>query len=471
MQERVPDFALISDTLPVPTVATPTNAPSPSHERPSPPPSPPPIPVPDPNRSEDPIPIPIHEAPHSPVHPPYFEPPDNWIPYAKDNDVSSIEIPPPHEFIRPVSPVVEPSPARSEAPLPVAPPVPEKPSMPSYPRDEPRQDARYDPSVRSRDYAYNAASTSYKPPPPSSMRSPQSRTSTRISEYDIVAPPRVYRQGVDRESLSGPQQIYRESVSFLVDSGYCTPAYVRLTLFSLRLRLVAAAGSRLSPGNASTLEQVLQTTAPARRTSDAAAPTEAMCCSGSSASAPRAACRLRRTRTSTRSRRSTSSLPYALHPLLVGPPRTERRDLQSTDASPQSSSQAETAPHLLSPEHAHHALPSLAHILGPHEHAPSPLTAPPAVPETQVYTMYTPGARYAEAPVPSSVVYPAPPGRTASRASVTRPPTAQSGSTVDSGSLKSRRRQGSLGDNFSGRLSPLSSIGMPFSSFAMPDGQ
>lgn len=158
---------------------------------------------------------------------------------------------------------------------------------------------------------------------------------------------------------------------------------------------------------------------------------------------------------------------------------TQHQDLknnfQSTDAShPLSTVSASAEPHLLSPEHAHTALPALNDMLGPSEPQTNNLPKPPAVQDTTVYTMTssTPPIQkpsspyYAEAPVPSGVVYPEPPGRSKSRASTTRP----SESASDSPSVRSRKRQGSLADNMSGRLSPLS-LGMPFSSFAVPDAR
>lgn len=150
--------------------------------------------------------------------------------------------------------------------------------------------------------------------------------------------------------------------------------------------------------------------------------------------------------------------------------------MQSTDASHPSTVVSASEPHLLSPEHAHMNLPSLGDILGPPEPPKAnPLPQPPAA-QVHVYTMHSSStppifqhtSPYVEAPIPSGVVYPDPPGRSKSRASVTRP----SESTGDSPSLKSlhRKRQGSLADSLSGRLSPLS-LGMPFSSFAVPDGR
>ncbi|GJE93101.1 hypothetical protein PsYK624_092600 [Phanerochaete sordida] len=426
--DRVPDFAPIAETLPIPTVATPLNAPSVAHVRPPPPesPSPPPVPVPPRARSEDPVPIPIHEAPPSPVHPPYIEAPDVLIPYAKDNDVASIELPPPHEFSRPLSPA-SPSPRLSEAPL----PIPDRSAAPATPRAEPRQDRRYEPSVRSRDYAFaNAPPVSFKAPPASSMRSPQSRTSTRISEYDIVAPPKVYRQGVDRETLSGRQQIYRESPATTSSRGreQAPP----------QERFYAGAGPADSPADSPASSQRRRGTSSTRSTLQKL---------------------FGRKRSKSRLSQDDAAHEHSVPEIEVESP---------SDVSPPSSQNA-SAPHLLSPEHAHTALPTLAQALG----TPHRTYAPPAVPETQAYAARapsgpgTPSRRgYVEAPVPSSVVYPEAPGRTRSRASVTRPGTAQSGSTVDSQSLRSRRRQGSLADNRSGRLSPLSSIGIPFTSFA-----
>ena len=125
------------------------------------------------------------------------------------------------------------------------------------------------------------------------------------------------------------------------------------------------------------------------------------------------------------------------------------------------------APHLLSPEHAHTALPALHDILGPPE--------VPAVPATTVYSMHAPtppplpvppprarssSPYYAEAPIPDNLKYPESPARAKSRASTAR---------SDSPSMRSRRRQASLAE--SGRLSPLSGLGAPFSSFAVPDGR
>lgn len=130
-------------------------------------------------------------------------------------------MPPPHELSRPVSPI-EPSPSRSSAPLPVPPPghilidrsplgsresiipiVPSTTGSQSY-----RSAHRYESSMKSRDYAYPTAPTtarsSHLQPPVTGMNSPQSRTSTRISEFDIVGRPSGSYSGRndgDRDSI------------------------------------------------------------------------------------------------------------------------------------------------------------------------------------------------------------------------------------------------------------------------------
>lgn len=215
MPQRAPlhvsDVAPIADMFPIPTVTTPINAPSPSHERPPPPPeSPAPLPIPEPGRGDDLLPIPIREAPPSPSHPPYSIPPQNWVPLVRDGDVTTLDIPPPHEFEGPISPL-DPSPMDYEPPISA---LPHESGPSDININEERKPLPYEPSVRSRDYAYAAGSS--RPPPSVSIRSPQSRTSTRISEYDLVGPPkfeRTYRQGVDRESILGKSSPYREGVS------------------------------------------------------------------------------------------------------------------------------------------------------------------------------------------------------------------------------------------------------------------
>lgn len=195
---RVPDVAQHAPTLPVPTITTPTGLPSPSHAAPS--PGPAPVRESDPryfrahsraqSRAEqqrmepvDRAPTPIHQAPLSPSHPPYEVLPDNYIPYA--NASGDITMPPPHELSRPVTPTT-PNPSLPETILPVAPPSQET-LVPA-------------PSVRSRDFAYGHRTNpsfldSIRHRGPPGTMSPQSRTSTRISEFDILGPARARAGG------------------------------------------------------------------------------------------------------------------------------------------------------------------------------------------------------------------------------------------------------------------------------------
>lgn len=211
---HVPDFGPIGDTLPVPTVTTPINAPSPSHDRPSPPssPSPPPLPVPESNRSRERTPIPDYST-HSPSHPPVDMLPDGYIPYARDNDTHSIVLPPPHELERPLS-EMEPSPPRSEVQIPAITTDEIRAAPPPgiiYGRHQ-NTAPSYEPSVRSRDYAYNGGPSGLQPA--NVLNSPQSRTSTNISQYEMVKPPRYdrnYVREVERERA--PPQVYYDPVS------------------------------------------------------------------------------------------------------------------------------------------------------------------------------------------------------------------------------------------------------------------
>ncbi|THG95115.1 hypothetical protein EW026_g6483 [Hermanssonia centrifuga] len=159
---------------------------------------------------QDPGPIAVHNIPPSPSHPRVDVPPDGWIPYAANNDSSTILIPPPHELSGAVSPV-DPSPTRSEAPLPVPNQVPYSVPGPSgsY-RSNDVQPPQYASSVQSRDYAFGGAPLPIKPPS-TGMNSPQSTRPSTMSQYDLLVPPpnqeRIYRQGVDRQSImagSGP---------------------------------------------------------------------------------------------------------------------------------------------------------------------------------------------------------------------------------------------------------------------------
>ncbi|EMD36809.1 hypothetical protein CERSUDRAFT_95080 [Gelatoporia subvermispora B] len=157
-----PDLAIHAATLPVPTLTSPLRMPSPSHAQP---PSPTPALVPtSSNRhsrdSDDLHPIAIHRATPEPVHPPYQIPPDNWIP------LEGSPIPPQHEFAELHSP-------RSRSP--------------SLTDMAPQPVQSYEPSVRSRDYAYAQGAVPIPPPGNNNLLfSPSSRTSTRISEYELL---------------------------------------------------------------------------------------------------------------------------------------------------------------------------------------------------------------------------------------------------------------------------------------------
>ena len=180
---HVPDTAPHAPTLPVPTITTPLRAPSPSHA----PPPPEPVPVPGSSAARqhydanEPIhPIPIHNPVPSPSHPPVSIPPDNFIPYANSTD--EILLPPPHELSRPVSPA---SSTHSLLPDSRAP-------LPGPSND-----------VRNHDFAYPSGNVPFVPshqgvsaPGPFS---PQSKASTRLSDYDLVNKPSEARPS-SRES-------------------------------------------------------------------------------------------------------------------------------------------------------------------------------------------------------------------------------------------------------------------------------
>ncbi|KAI0696359.1 hypothetical protein BC835DRAFT_873896 [Cytidiella melzeri] len=142
----------------------------------------------------------------------------------------------------------------------------------------------------------------------------------------------------------------------------------------------------------------------------------------------------------------------------------------STDNSRPSSVGTGTAtvPHLLSPEHAHTALPALAEMFG----FPSPLDQQPSRPHStqsqgREWSQQTTPLHYAEAPVPPNVVYPEVP-RTKSRAE-NRSLSSSDGESGYENSFKSvaKRQQqvqqrdslstgGGSGAGAGGRLSPLS---------------
>ncbi|OJT03678.1 hypothetical protein TRAPUB_5706 [Trametes pubescens] len=120
-----------------------------------------------------PTPIPIHNPVPSPMHPALDIPPDGWVPY--ENADGEIPLPPPHELSRPVTP-------RSVSPAP--PPEAQAPAPPP------------------RDYLYANTNASQSGPigggrpTPNIYRpfSPQSKASTSISQFDLVAP-RVKSRG------------------------------------------------------------------------------------------------------------------------------------------------------------------------------------------------------------------------------------------------------------------------------------
>ncbi|KAI0329765.1 hypothetical protein GY45DRAFT_1371297 [Cubamyces sp. BRFM 1775] len=172
---RVPDAAHFAPTLPIPTLTTPLNMPSPSHSQattPAPPPKPSSRPPPRIVRPEDvPPPIPIQEPIPSPVHPTTAIPPDSWIPY--EDPSGEISLPPPHELSRPVTPASAlPVSASGEPPPPII----------------TSEEIRSQPDR----YLYSHANTSQSGP---SSRynlnrpfSPQSKASTNISQFELVAP-------------------------------------------------------------------------------------------------------------------------------------------------------------------------------------------------------------------------------------------------------------------------------------------
>lgn len=135
-----------------------TQTPSHGHRTPSPPDQP--------DEPETIHPIPIRHSPNLPAHH-INVPPDGWIPTA-DSRTSYIAVPPPHELQQPFPPspssvateIQDSRPTHQQEPTPVPPPV------------------------RTRDYAYQAS----VPPPIPIQRTSSlaSRTSTHISQYDLV---------------------------------------------------------------------------------------------------------------------------------------------------------------------------------------------------------------------------------------------------------------------------------------------
>lgn len=142
-----------------------------------------PIRMPVPNRSpEDIRPIPVRNIPRPPSCHSTDVPPDGWIPSADTN--SFISIPPPHELSNPV-------------------PTPHTPRMP-LPSDG--YFVRDHPAVHTRDYAYAHQTPARRPR--TRTVSTASRGSTRISEYELVSPPRNPRvDHPDRSDTRTPRTV------------------------------------------------------------------------------------------------------------------------------------------------------------------------------------------------------------------------------------------------------------------------
>ncbi|KAH7919799.1 hypothetical protein BV22DRAFT_1050814 [Leucogyrophana mollusca] len=172
---RTYDTAQHAPTLPVPTIVTPIPVPSPSHA-----PRPGFTPPPDSPTEEGPEtirPIPYRPGPSSPLRRSPDIPPDGWIP-RQDARNAYIPVPPPHELSQPVPP----SPSSHSHDL---------ERRPSQSAIYSRADPDY-PPVRTRDYAYQA------PPlqvPRTGTPSIVSRSSTHVSQYDLVSAPNDPRPG------------------------------------------------------------------------------------------------------------------------------------------------------------------------------------------------------------------------------------------------------------------------------------
>ena len=146
--------------LPTPSHIIPVRVHTPSHGHRSPSP---------PHELDEPEtirPIPIRPSPVTPTRPNSVPLDDGWIPRA-DSRTSYIHMPHPHELQQPV-----PSPSSAATEL---------QDRRRTPQSEPTP---VRPPVRSRDYAYQT----FAPPPipPGHVPSTASRTSTHISQYDLV---------------------------------------------------------------------------------------------------------------------------------------------------------------------------------------------------------------------------------------------------------------------------------------------
>ncbi|KAF9229020.1 hypothetical protein BS17DRAFT_772926 [Gyrodon lividus] len=159
---RTYDTAPHAATLPVPTLVTPIPVRSPSHEPRT------PSPPRDPGEPETIHPIPIRPSPIIPGHPLNI-PPDGWIPRA-DSRTSYIPVPAPHEFQQLIP--TTPSTITTD--------------LHDGRRTHPPEVSSY-PPIRTRDYAYqpSVAAPVQRPRTPSII----SRSSTHVSQYDLVSAP------------------------------------------------------------------------------------------------------------------------------------------------------------------------------------------------------------------------------------------------------------------------------------------
>ncbi|KAH9834772.1 uncharacterized protein C8Q71DRAFT_859138 [Rhodofomes roseus] len=411
-------------------------------------------------------PIPIHNAVPSPSHPPVDIPPDNWIPYMSSDNV--IELPPPHEMTKPLTPRASSS-SLIEATM----------------RVPASSATTYEQPVRARDYAYTAGAGPSQPY--GSAFSPLSKASTAISQYEIVSS-RGDRQRSASHGRSPSDMLagLRDMISS--PSGRKTPAR--------QAREDSPRGPR--PKEEPFMEASHPT--PAR-------PETPGRMDSTSGSKPSTLDRLFRKKW--KNRTSTSS----------GVPDIQVESPSTKDVSPASSGGTLSQPHMLSPETSHTDLPSLEVVhnyidpalmvskdrrglpplpeasIPPEGHLPPgfvpltpPVPQPPVIPAmSRSGTPYAPtysdmdqssssrtdstrsrttsssrrsgtpkpatpkprsGPMYEEAPLPPGVVYPAPPGRRPTPGAVTGTPLPPSPPR----STTPRGRKGSL----SAALSPLS---------------
>ncbi|KIJ63436.1 hypothetical protein HYDPIDRAFT_113453 [Hydnomerulius pinastri MD-312] len=167
---RTYDTAHHAPMLPVPTLVTPLPVRSPSHDTRT------PSPPRDPGEPETIHPIPIRPSPIIPHHP-VDVPHDGWIPRA-DSRTSYIPVPPPHELQQPVP--ATPSTITTDL---------HDGGRPSHSHSHrhPPESSSY-PPIRTRDYAYQASAPAVpiqRPRTPSII----SRSSTHVSQYDLVSAP------------------------------------------------------------------------------------------------------------------------------------------------------------------------------------------------------------------------------------------------------------------------------------------